>query len=178
MIARFSYDDKRLAECIAGRSSLLRSHSNPQAPVELILGICNLDSFFPPMLRLSIFWGIKRHGSSHLLITKEDAEQIVQLSRERYPQGPPLSAIDFESLSPITFQDAEDLGKKISSLKPRGSKNRGDTSQANRGYDRARDDFYRGAFEHGRYLLIFWLSDFLAFGTEKKNFPSGYSIKF
>jgi hypothetical protein len=37
--ARFSYDDKRLAESIAGRSSLLRSPSNPQAPVELILGI-------------------------------------------------------------------------------------------------------------------------------------------
>jgi hypothetical protein len=39
---RFSYDDKRLAESIAGRSSLLRSPSNPQAPVELILGIYSI----------------------------------------------------------------------------------------------------------------------------------------
>ena len=95
--------------------------------------------------------GIKIHGTSHLLITKENAEMLAHSERERYPHGPPLSARDFESLSPISFHDAEELGKKISSLKPRGGKNRpGDTSQANRGYDRARDDFYRGAFEHGR----------------------------
>ena len=40
--ARFAYDDKRLAESIAGRSSLLRSPSDPQAPVELILGIYSI----------------------------------------------------------------------------------------------------------------------------------------
>jgi len=83
------------------------------------------------------------------LITKEKAEQIAKSLGERHPQGP-LSVVDFESLSPILFYDVEDLGKKISSLKPRGAKNRGDSSQANRGYDKARDDFYRGAFEHGR----------------------------
>lgn len=94
--------------------------------------------------------GIKRHGTSHLLITKEKAEQIAESLRENRPQGPPLSVDNFESLSPILFYDVDDLGKKISSLKPRGAKNRGDTSQANRGYDSARDDFYRGAFEHGR----------------------------
>ena len=95
--------------------------------------------------------GIKRHGTSHLLITKEKGEQIAQSLKEKYPHGSPLSARDFESLSPISFHDAEELGKKISSLKPRGAKNRpGDTSQANRGYDKDRDDFYRGAFEHGR----------------------------
>ncbi|KAF8803995.1 hypothetical protein BYT27DRAFT_7194724 [Phlegmacium glaucopus] len=130
----FSYDDKRLSECIAGRSSLLRSKDNPEAPVELILGI-------------------KRHGTSHLLITKEKVEQIAQSSREKYPQGQPLSVHDFESLSPILFYDTEDLAKKVSSLKPRGAKGRpGDTSQANRGYDKTRDDLYRGAFEHGRVL--------------------------
>ena len=94
--------------------------------------------------------GIKKHGSSHLLIPKEASEQIARSLGERHPQTPPLSVADFESLSPIYFYNVEDLGKKISSLKPRGAKNRGDTSQANRGYDKARDDFYRGAFEHGR----------------------------
>lgn len=84
------------------------------------------------------------------MITKEKAEQIALSSGERLPQGPPLSVANFESLSPILFYDVEDLAKKISSLKPRGAKNRGDTSQANRGYEKARDDFYRGAFEHGR----------------------------
>jgi hypothetical protein len=84
------------------------------------------------------------------LITKDKAEQIARSLREKHPQGPPLSVDNFESLSPILFYNAEDLGKKISNLKPRGVKNRGDTSQANRGYDKARDDFYRGAFEHGR----------------------------
>ena len=96
------------------------------------------------------FLGIKKHGTSHLLITKEKAEQIARSLGEKHPQGPPLSVANFESLSPILFYDVEDLGKKISSLKPRGAKNRGDTSQANRGYDKAMDDFYRGAFEHGR----------------------------
>ena len=38
-ILRFAYDDKRLSEIIAGRSSLLRSQSNPEAPIELILGL-------------------------------------------------------------------------------------------------------------------------------------------
>jgi hypothetical protein len=94
--------------------------------------------------------GIKQHGTSHLLITKEKAEQIAKSLGQKHPQGPPLSVDNFESLSPILFYDIEDLGKKISSLQPRGAKNRGDSSQANRGYDRARDDFYRGAFEHGR----------------------------
>ena len=84
------------------------------------------------------------------MITKEEAEQIANSLGERHPQSPPLSVANFESLSPIHFYDVEDLGKKISSLKPRGAKNRGDTSQANRGYDKARDDFHRGAFEHGR----------------------------
>lgn len=101
--------------------------------------------------------GIKQHGTSHLLITKENAEQIARSLGEKHPQGPPLSVDNFESVSPILFYDIEDLGKKISSLKPRGAKNRGDSSQANRGYDRARDDFYRGAFEHGRWLLSFLL---------------------
>jgi hypothetical protein len=101
--------------------------------------------------------GIKPHGTSHLLITKDKAEQIARLTGEKHPQGPPLSVADFESLSPILFYDVEDLGKKISSLKPKGAKgakNRGDTSQANRGYDIANDDIYRGAFEHGRYVLF------------------------
>lgn len=84
------------------------------------------------------------------MITKEKAEQIAKSSRERQPQGPPLSKANFESLSPIYFYDVEDLGKKISSLKPRGAKNRNDTSQANRGYDERRKDVYRSAFEHGR----------------------------
>jgi len=105
--------------------------------------------------------GIKPHGTSHLLIAKEKAEKIAQSLREKYPQGPPLSARDFESLSPISFYDTEDLGKKISSLKPRGAKGRpGDTSQANRGYDKARDDFYRGAFEHGRYVYFICIFPF------------------
>lgn len=99
----------------------------------------------------AISLGIKHHGTSHLLITREDAERIASSLRENRPHGAPLSVSDFESLSPIYFYDVEDLGKKISSLKPKGAKNRpGDTSQANRGYDKARDDIYRGAFEHGR----------------------------
>jgi hypothetical protein len=98
--------------------------------------------------------GIKPHGTSHLLITKEKAEYLARSLKEKSPSGPPLSASPFESLSPILFYNTDDLGKKISSLKPRGAKNRGDTSQANRGYDIASADIYRGAFEHGRYFFV------------------------
>ena len=128
----------------------MRSPTNPQAPIELILGIYSIVIYNSDDGLFRWILGIKQHGTSHLLITKEKAEQIARSLGERHPQGPPLSVANFESLSPISFFDAEDLGKKISSLKPRGAKNRGDTSQANRGYDKARDDFYRGAFEHGR----------------------------
>ncbi|KAF8151745.1 hypothetical protein B0H34DRAFT_665187 [Crassisporium funariophilum] len=126
-----TYDNRQLAECIAGPASLLRSQTNPDEPVELVLGI-------------------KRSGSSHLLLTADKAYQLSRALRLPDPRSP-FRANEFESLSPIHFASAEALSKKLSELKPKAGA-RGDTSQANRGYDEFQDDLYRAAFEHGRVI--------------------------
>ncbi|PPQ67779.1 hypothetical protein CVT25_009083, partial [Psilocybe cyanescens] len=133
--AKSTYDDKDLASVLAGPASPLRPQANPQGPVEIILGI-------------------KKHGSSHLLVTVDQAEELTRqggiiLSSRRYHISQ-----DFESLSPIYFNNVEALTKKLSHLKPKATKNsKGqDTSQANRIYDPNNIDTSRAAFEHGRVL--------------------------
>lgn len=101
----------------------------------------------------SNYVGIKKSGTSHLLLTRDQAQGFTRTrgTDSLNIRGNPLSAQDFESLSPISFDTVDALNKKMSSLKPKAGKNhQRDTSQANRIYDFGGIEIYRGAFEHGR----------------------------
>ncbi len=90
------------------------------------------------------------------MLTIDDARDITSHSRLPVPSISQASrAHDFESLSPIVFQDVDQLKTKLRSLKPK----KGGISQANRNYQDSNHDPYRGSFEHGRYVLstiFFW----------------------
>lgn len=77
------------------------------------------------------------------------------------PTAPPVGPTGFESLSPIEFWDAEELAKKLSTMKPKAHKGRTpvDNSQSNKQYNAGGEDgVHRAAFEHGRCDLLFLVS--------------------
>jgi hypothetical protein len=65
--------------------------------------------------------------------------------------------VDFESISPIYFQNADELAKKLGTMKPKHQKGRVpvDNSQANKQFTLGEAGVQRGTFEHGRYVFIF-----------------------
>ncbi|KAF8881628.1 hypothetical protein BD779DRAFT_1545823 [Infundibulicybe gibba] len=99
-------------------------------------------------------FGIKRTGTSHLLLTKNQTLDFIhahQLSPPLRGKRPiPLS--DFESVSPIHFRKVEDLVKKLSTLKPKSQKSRSptDNSQANKYFVSGEEGIPRALFEHCR----------------------------
>ncbi|TFK25248.1 hypothetical protein FA15DRAFT_668785 [Coprinopsis marcescibilis] len=111
---------------LAGPSSLLRS-KDPSAPIELILGI-------------------KESGSSHLLLTIRDGRRLGYA-----PRWEPCKTVDFESLSPIYFNEVAELSTKLRSLK--NQKGFG-SSKANKIYSAPGGSagVKRGDFEHNRIL--------------------------
>ncbi|KAF9467664.1 hypothetical protein BDZ94DRAFT_1248699 [Collybia nuda] len=131
----FLYNDKGLAECIAGTGSPLKSSTDD--PVELALGI-------------------KPSGTSHLLLTVDQTHHVADNLFLERPQALPLSSMDFESVSPIYFHGPHQLAKKLGTLKPKaqGSRDRPptDNSQVNKHYVSREDGAARGSFEHGRLL--------------------------
>ncbi|KAF8631641.1 hypothetical protein AX17_005043 [Amanita inopinata Kibby_2008] len=153
----FRYDEKSLAAAVAGPDSPLRSLNSPQSPVELILGI-------------------KHSGTSHLLLTADQARTIAACFRLESPRRGIYFPTDFESLSPITFNDAEELGKKFTVLKPKSQKNREayDNSQANKQFVDRAEGIGRGAFEHGRvfYHILHDALDIGTYGLPEPGWPS------
>ncbi|KAF8966174.1 hypothetical protein BDZ97DRAFT_723826 [Flammula alnicola] len=157
---RSTYDDKSLAQAIAGPSSPLRVTQNPNDPVEVVLGI-------------------KRHGSSHLLLTVEQTQSFARAMALPLPNPRvTLAPREFESLSPITFSNVEAFTKKLSVLKPKAKKP-GDSSQANRGYNDGRDNLYRGGFEHGRvlYRILGDMIDANTYGVEDTYWAENLRIR-
>ncbi|KJA16619.1 hypothetical protein HYPSUDRAFT_47237 [Hypholoma sublateritium FD-334 SS-4] len=134
----YQFDD-RLSQIIWDPSSPLRRGKPTGSPLELILGITP-------------------RGSSHLLLTADQAHGVASHGNLRYPGKRPdqrtsRDCVVYQSLSPIYFASVEDLEKKLRTLKPKAKKGKpGDTSQANRGYLLDTIDLSRGAFEHGRVL--------------------------
>ncbi|TFK38439.1 hypothetical protein BDQ12DRAFT_683668 [Crucibulum laeve] len=125
-----THDDKALAKAITAAESPLRLQAE-NALLELVLGI-------------------KPTGSSHLLITEDEARKLVRYLGLPYPKNP-YKESNFESLSPILFTSEKVLAKKLSTLKPKPRKP-GDTSQANKLYQSGKEGEPRGMFEHGRNL--------------------------
>jgi hypothetical protein len=77
------------------------------------------------------------------------------------PTARPVSPTEFESLSPIEFWDAEELAKKLGTMKPKAHKGRTpvDNSQTNKQYTAGgADGVHRAAFEHGRCGSLFLIS--------------------
>ncbi|KAF8063358.1 hypothetical protein FPV67DRAFT_239018 [Lyophyllum atratum] len=132
----YRYDDKKLAQIIAGDASPLRTRGRgPQEPIELVLGI-------------------KRTGTSHLLLSGQQIQDIVRAFHEPYPRAPPALSTDFESLSPIYFRNPSEFADKFGTLKIKTVKNRvsTDNSQSNKQFVSGDDGVQRGGFEHGRLL--------------------------
>ena len=97
--------------------------------------------------------GIKRCGTSHLLLTESQAWNVANRLRLPAPTVPSTPSTAFESLSPVEFWDDKELASKLGTLKPKSHKGRApvDNSQINKQYDvNGWDGIHRGAFEHGR----------------------------
>lgn len=140
-----------------GERSPLRSENGTKTPVELVLGKCQQTQAhgFNDVNDISISFvlGIKRSGSSHLLLTESQTGDLARFFRLPHPTTRSIPASEFESLSPIAFWDAEELTKKLASLKPKSHKGKEpyDSSQANKQYNiDGTDGIQRAAFEHGR----------------------------
>ncbi|PFH49636.1 hypothetical protein AMATHDRAFT_194582 [Amanita thiersii Skay4041] len=137
----FQYDDKKLAEAVAGYASPLRSRER-DGPVEITLGI-------------------KHSGTSHLLLTLDQAWDVARAAgvnvSSAVPRRATYSVGDFESVSPIQFHGVEELMKKMAGLKPkshRGRPDKFDNSQLNKQFAQfdGGEGVGRGRFEHGRVL--------------------------
>ncbi|KAJ7647800.1 hypothetical protein FB45DRAFT_894480 [Roridomyces roridus] len=95
--------------------------------------------FFTPLQRhlrrpdesIELVLGIKPSGSSHLLLTWEEAK-LFEPDRYLFKKSSP--ATEFYSLSPIVFKDAKQLEEKLDNLTPKKSGAR-DTSRLNKGYE-------------------------------------------
>ncbi|KAF8553061.1 hypothetical protein OG21DRAFT_1308971 [Imleria badia] len=135
------YDDRPTTKELISMKTKLFRPGGRNTPVELVLGI--LPS-----------------GASYLLITSEQMHEFTHKHRLGVRREP-WRANDFLSLSPIYFNDVEELSAKIATYKQRArNQNRRDlekpldNSQANRGYVGMGPDVvhYRAYFEQQRML--------------------------
>lgn len=155
----FRHDEKGLAQMLAGDGSPLRID---KAPVQLVLGI-------------------KRSGTSHLLLTESQTWKVVRSMRQRAPTVPPTPSTSFESLSPIEFWDYQELAKKLGTLKPKSHKGRQpvDNSQINKQYDSGGEEgIHRAAFEHGRllYHVMHGAMDFRNYGLNDASWTKSIRV--
>ncbi|KAG9223998.1 hypothetical protein CCMSSC00406_0004386 [Pleurotus cornucopiae] len=131
----FKFRLQDLAEAIAGAKSVLRT-VDTKGPVEVTLGI-------------------GKSGASSLLLNEAQFQVLWHVhKRERAPNRV-FSPRDFESLSPIEFDGADSLLRKLKRLTPRKTKVDYDTSPANRVFHDAAsagDGRLRGLFELNRCL--------------------------
>ncbi|KAG5641443.1 hypothetical protein DXG03_005217 [Asterophora parasitica] len=157
----YRYDDKKVAQLIAGDASALKPRDSKQ-PVELVLGI-------------------KRTGTSHLLLTEIQLDQIERAARLRLPNtSPAVTSNDFESLSPIYFHDPDQFAAKFSTLKIKTVKNRSptDNSQTNKQFISGDAGVQRGGFEHGRlfYRTLHNLVDHRTYGLNDASWARSRSF--
>ncbi|KAF7760804.1 hypothetical protein Agabi119p4_10213 [Agaricus bisporus var. burnettii] len=126
------WNDEKILDLLAGPGSPLIDQDRP---LELVLGI-------------------KRIGSSHLLLADPQASTFEKRGKKRPYRSSTIA--DFESVSPIYFNSASDLKKKFGVLKPKARKGKKDepwdTSQANKSYTAGDQGVLRGEFENGRVL--------------------------
>ncbi|KXN91338.1 hypothetical protein AN958_01313 [Leucoagaricus sp. SymC.cos] len=124
------WNDKRLVDLLAGESSPMQASID--RPLELVLGI-------------------KRTGSSHLLL----ADIKANIFQRRFPRTF-STLVDYTSVSPIFFDSPQALEKKLGTLKPKARKGKKDdardTSQANKAFLIGEQGLGRGEFERGRLL--------------------------
>ncbi|KAG6890781.1 hypothetical protein C0995_003211 [Termitomyces sp. Mi166 len=123
-------DDKKLVEEIAGRNSPLWPQQGE--PIELVLGI-------------------KRIGTSHLLLSERQVRDLARAYKQPFPRRS-VHASEFESLSPIYFHNREEFEQTFGRLKIKYIKGRKpwDNSQENKAFSTSEYHPERGAFEHGR----------------------------
>ncbi|KAF9446654.1 hypothetical protein P691DRAFT_673079 [Macrolepiota fuliginosa MF-IS2] len=127
------WDDKKLVGLLAGPDSPLRPRNDQS--FELVLGI-------------------KNQGTSHLLLSDTQTTAFERAGNRRPYRS--TTVADYGSVSPIYFNSASELQKKLKTLKPKAKKGRKeeplDTSQANKAYVTGDHGVLRGQFEHGRVL--------------------------
>ncbi|KAF4593040.1 hypothetical protein EYR38_008749 [Pleurotus pulmonarius] len=134
----FTFSLPKLADAIAGDKSRLRP-TDTKGPVQVTLGI-------------------GKSGASSLLLSDAQFQTLWRVygGVERAPNPSRIfSPQDFESLSPIEFDGADSLLRKLKKLEPRKTKSSYDTSQENKVYHdaaNAGDGLLRGAFELNRCL--------------------------
>ncbi|KAJ7643239.1 hypothetical protein B0H17DRAFT_874068, partial [Mycena rosella] len=95
--------------------------------------------------------GVKRSGTSHLLLTKDEKDFVKQyVTRLEKWRDRALSSDGFESLSPILFRNLSELEATIDGLVPKPGQNR-DTSSLNKSYvDNGPHGVERARFENSR----------------------------
>ncbi|KAF8641761.1 hypothetical protein AX16_009838 [Volvariella volvacea WC 439] len=134
---------------MALRSCSGRALLQTSASISYSVGLLHPNTDAVPHVR---FPGIKRIGTSHLLIPVHKAAEFVRFYNSRLatpyptssggtperllsltlPRSGEISPANFESLSPIIFTSADQLHKKLAYLKPGGGP--WDNSRANKGY--------------------------------------------
>jgi hypothetical protein len=98
--------------------------------------------------------GIKRRGTSHLLLAQDEKNELLRKVHGLKPGGSRLRADDFESLSPILFLHSHELEAKLEALQPKPKATK-DSSSLNKAYqDGSQLGVERGQFESCRYALI------------------------
>ncbi|KAF8150486.1 hypothetical protein K438DRAFT_2085143 [Mycena galopus ATCC 62051] len=99
---------------------------------------------------LELVLGIKKSGTSHLLLTRDERNNLFSLRDVRVGDLQ-SSANEFESLSPIVFHDVNELEAKLDALQPKPKSNR-DDSRLNKAYQGTQSGVDRGQFENARVL--------------------------
>ncbi|KAF7289266.1 hypothetical protein MIND_01388200 [Mycena indigotica] len=102
---------------------------------------------------VELFLGIKLSGTSHLLVSEEDAARL----RGETRCNSSLLSSDFESISPLVFRDKPSLEKKFDTLSQPANKNKKkkgidrDLSRANKVFvSSSQEGLSRGQFENAR----------------------------
>ncbi|KAJ7032728.1 hypothetical protein C8F04DRAFT_1106341 [Mycena alexandri] len=108
---------------------------------------------------IELVLGIKRSGTSHLLLTDVERHRLFQernIDLRRSQHAPPTPAREFESLSPIVFRDVSELSAKLAELQPKNEWDKNDTSRLNKGYSGGNQGAMRAQFENSRvfYRLL------------------------
>ncbi|KAJ7270108.1 hypothetical protein B0H12DRAFT_1216172 [Mycena haematopus] len=97
---------------------------------------------------LELVLGIKQSGTSHLLLTRSEKNDLFSV-RDIRVGGSQSPASDFESLSPILFRNVQELEAKLGALQPKPKSTR-DDSKLNKAYQGSQSGIQRGQFENAR----------------------------
>ncbi|KAJ7736883.1 hypothetical protein B0H16DRAFT_1572962 [Mycena metata] len=130
---------------------------------------------------IELILGIKRSGTSHLLLTADETHRLFQERNLdlRWSKSPPTPAREFESLSPIVFHDVSELSAKLAELQPKNERDRNDTSRLNKGYAGGNQGAMRAQFENSRVfyrLLRNELGKAERFSCEQRPWPGSIRV--